>query len=186
MKSEISNSHQQCSPPSEQQTSDVVPSWFSPPRNILLYNLGEENNHSTLNRLLANFDHFQVCDELHEQQLDEVRKRFESSRDSDTGWSIIHLLIYDDCEERTLKRVVQLGIDLEMGDKDHWQPAHIAAFNGRLSHLQLLIACRVDIRAKNNWGDTPLDKAREVRQFNSNVRCSSLIINILSSSIPLY
>ena len=53
------------------------------------------------------------------------------------------------------------GADVNAVEDDQWTPLHFAAFRGRASVCTTLLALRADPAAKDRYGKTALDYARE-------------------------
>ncbi|MCO4098038.1 MAG: glutaminase A [Gemmatimonas sp.] len=62
-------------------------------------------------------------------------------------------------DARTVRRMLDEGADMELGDYDLRSPLHLAAAEGHLDVVQLLLDAGVSPNPRDRWGGTPLDDA---------------------------
>ena len=76
------------------------------------------------------------------------------------GWRAIHAASRNGHKD-VVAFLGSRGADVNAVDDDQWTPLHVAANNGRASVCTTLLALGADPAAKNGYGKTALDKARE-------------------------
>ncbi|RHY84478.1 hypothetical protein DYB31_007463 [Aphanomyces astaci] len=60
-----------------------------------------------------------------------------------------------------LRRLLTEGVDVNLADYDRRTPLHIAASDGNAEEVKLLIQAGANCHAKDRWGVTPLDCAKD-------------------------
>jgi glutaminase len=78
-----------------------------------------------------------------------------------TDMELCHELVYaaERGDMMTLSKLHHLGFRLDSVDYDHRSAVHLAAENGQLKVLRYLFRKEVDLKAKDRWGNTPMDGA---------------------------
>lgn len=84
-----------------------------------------------------------------------------------TGETILNRIAIHGRDTKTLKALLDLGIDTDTTDKKGNTALHTAAQWGNMEMVKLLIARGATINAKNNAGFTPVDVTRHHRDIKS-------------------
>jgi len=66
-----------------------------------------------------------------------------------------------DGDDAAIQKLLAKGVSPNVSDYDRRTALHIAAAEGNLSTVQLLISAGADVLAKDRWGHTPIDGAHE-------------------------
>eukprot|EP01061_Rhynchopus_euleeides_P005264 TRINITY_DN1451_c0_g1_i1.p1 TRINITY_DN1451_c0_g1~~TRINITY_DN1451_c0_g1_i1.p1 ORF type:complete len:823 (+),score=360.46 TRINITY_DN1451_c0_g1_i1:122-2590(+) len=104
-----------------------------------------------------------------------------------------------------IERLIQNGADPNQGDYDHRYPLHLAAEEGHMEAVMLLVECHALLDVKDRWGTTPLrgairnthndiadylkdqgaltDKFQEPRSYQSNVRTTRNFFEAIANSV---
>jgi len=64
-------------------------------------------------------------------------------------------------DNAVIKRLLAEGVSVNLSDYDRRTALHIAAAEGNLSTVELLISARADVTTTDRWGHTPLDGAAD-------------------------
>ena len=59
-----------------------------------------------------------------------------------------------------LKRLCKAGINVNAGDYDRRRAVHIAASEGNLAAVRVLVECGADLTVRDRWDNTIEDEAR--------------------------
>jgi ankyrin repeat protein len=62
----------------------------------------------------------------------------------------------------TLRRLFKAGHQVNAGDYDQRRPIHVAAAEGSVAAVKLLLEFGADVTVKDRWGNTAADEARRV------------------------
>ena len=77
---------------------------------------------------------------------------------------------YDIC--RVTQLLLELGVDVNVQDKEHRTPLHISAARGLLENTQLLLYCGAKADAENVYGHTALHLASRTNEYNDENRAN--------------
>ncbi len=132
-----------------------------------LWKLGREENWGKLKRILAPIidnEKFAVTELKQRLLIDDIRRRFDSSKDS-FGYTILAGIL---CTNATDKKkmaevadlVLSLGVHPDLPDTDAWIPAHVVGAYALYELVPTVFACRPDMSALNNNNHTPLEASR--------------------------
>lgn len=61
----------------------------------------------------------------------------------------------------SVRVLIEMGVPLECRTDYHWTPLHLAAYNGNVATIKVLVEAGANVRADDGSGKTPLDWARE-------------------------
>ncbi|CAK0878587.1 unnamed protein product [Prorocentrum cordatum] len=64
-------------------------------------------------------------------------------------------------DNAVMRRLLARGVSVNLSDYDRRTALHIAAAEGHLSTVELLISARADVTTTDRWGHTPLDGAAD-------------------------
>jgi hypothetical protein len=127
-----------------------------------LWQLGLEKNWDELKRILAPVINakFAVTDLRHRLLIDDIRQRFDSSKDN-RGYTILSIILYTNAADKKKMAdvadcVLSLGIHPDLPGKNAWRPAHTVGALALVELVPTVYACRPDMKALNGLNRTPL------------------------------
>jgi hypothetical protein len=138
-----------------------------------LWRLGEEKNWDDLKRILAPItgNDFAVTELKHRLLIDDVRRRFDSSKDGNGNTILNPILLTNAADKRRMADVADLvlsvGVHPDMPDDKGLRPAHIVSFRACVELVSTIFACRPDMTALDNNEDTPLMAALRVNYVST-------------------
>merc|ERR1719188_2646714 len=65
-------------------------------------------------------------------------------------------------DNAVIEKLLAKGVSVNLSDYDRRTALHIAAAEGKLSTVQLLISANADVNATDRWGHTPMDGVAEI------------------------
>ena len=134
-----------------------------------LWTLGWEENWKDLKRILAPVTdmEFAVTDLESRLRIDDVRRRFDSSK-SASARMILHVILDTKAPDKKgmadiAEMVLSIGVDPDLPSSRLWRPSHIVGQGGLPELVSTIFTCRPDMTARNNYNyDTPLQAAQRL------------------------
>jgi hypothetical protein len=143
--------------------TSVVPEFLdtSPFADEDLWELGWEENWKELKRILGPVtgDNFAVTELKHRLLIDDIRRRFDSSKDMD-GYTILSKILLTNASDyikmtEVAALVLTAGVHPDLPNTKGWRPAHLVGHGARVELVSTIFACRPDMAARNINKDTP-------------------------------
>jgi hypothetical protein len=127
-----------------------------------LWQLGLEKNWEKLKKILAPVTNntFAVTELKHRLLIDNIRRRFDSSKDS-RGYTILGTILNTKAADKkrmadVADLVLSVGVHPDLPGINTWRPAHIVGEEALVELVSTIFACRPDMTALNSNGRTPL------------------------------
>jgi hypothetical protein len=132
-----------------------------------LWQLGLEQNWSELKRILApitDSNPFAVTDLKYRLLIDDIRRRFDSSKDS-WGHTILGVILRTNAADKrrmadVADLVLSLGVHPDLASVRLWRPSHVVGGRALVELVPTIFACRPDMAAVNGNDCTPLEASQ--------------------------
>lgn len=127
-----------------------------------LWELGLEKNWKELKRILAPVtgNDFAVTELKHRLIIDDIRRRFDSSKTKDGRTILEKILMSKAADKKEMADVAELilsiGINPDVPNAYGWRPSHIVGQEALVELAPTIFACRPDMTALNANKHTPL------------------------------
>jgi len=106
---------------------------------------------------------FHVFDEISVRDHDKKDPRFRKSLNAQQNTIAEMIDAAANGDLTRIKKLRNLGTDVNVADYDGRTPLHLAAAEGRVRVVQYLLQEKADINVKDRWGSTPTDEANKYR-----------------------
>jgi hypothetical protein len=131
-----------------------------------LWQLGLEQHWEELQRILAPItrDDFAVTRLENRLLIDDIRQRFDYSKDGDGNTILNTILMTNAADKNRMSDVVELvlsvGVHPDVPNNNRRRPAHIVGQEALVELVPMIYACRLDMGALNSNNLTPLTAAQ--------------------------
>ena len=117
------------------------------PSGIQPYSLGRKPLHGALHEALSKYElrKFWVTDKACEEELGEVRRCFDESKDGEKHNMVVHYLVRDGDHQAQLRLLLSIGVHPDLGSCWNNRPSHLTTIYGRPSCARELSPCRPNL-----------------------------------------